>query len=84
MMNLTNLGLTLHPLVSDIFAIFLCVLMSPLILLFFWGMMFLHQRESSPKVFKSLYYFGARIPYFPSKFQNRFYSNSVTLRSHCL
>ena len=66
MMSLTNLGLTLEPLARTIFALFIFVLTS--LLLVFWGMKFLHQQDSSPKVVDSLYYFGAQIPDFHSKF----------------
>ena len=74
MMSLTNLGLTPDPLVHTILTIFLCIFMSPLLVLVFWGMNCLHQQESSPKVVNSLHSFGAQITDFPSNFQNQFYS----------
>ena len=67
-----KLGLTLYPLVHTIFVLFLCVLMSPLLVLVFWGMTFLHQQESSPKVVDFLHYFGAQIPNFPSNIKISF------------
>ena len=41
MMSLTNLDLTPNPLVRTIFALFLCVLTSPLVVVVFWGLTFL-------------------------------------------
>ena len=48
MISLTNLELTPYPLVCSLFAIFICVLTIPLVVLMFWGLEFLHQQESSP------------------------------------
>ena len=76
MMSLMNLCLTPNPLVSTVFALFLLFLTS--LLLLFWGLMFLHQHESSPNVVNSLYSFGVQIPDSMSKFQNQFYSQSMT------
>ena len=50
MTSLKNLGLTPDPLVHTLFALFLCVLARPLVVLVFWGLTFLHQQESIPKV----------------------------------
>ena len=82
MMSLTNLGLTPDPLVSNLFAIFLCVL--TIMLLVFWVLTFLHRQESIPKVVESLDSFGDQIPGFPSKFHNKFYSYSLSFCSHRL
>ena len=84
MMILTNQGLTPDPPVRTLFKIFLCNFTSPLLVLVFWGMTFLHQQELSPKVVESLYYFSDQLPDFPSKFQNQFYSFSLTLCSQRL
>ena len=101
MMSLISLGLTMGPLVHNIFVIFLYVLKSlllvfwvltlyPLVhtlfaffpfvlnspLLVFWDLKFSHLHESIPNVVNPFHYFCAQIEvwYFPSKFQNRFYS----------
>ena len=79
MMNMTNLEPTPDPLVRTLLDIFLCILMSPLLV--FWGLIFLHQREFSPKVVDSLHSFCAQIPNFPSKFQNLLYGYSLTFHS---
>ena len=50
MMIMTNLVLTTDPLLHTIFAHFICVLTSTLVVLVFWGMAFFHQQESSPKL----------------------------------
>ena len=50
MTSVMNLGLTMDPLVRNIFALFICVLTSPLVVLVFWGLMFSHQQESSKNV----------------------------------
>ena len=83
MTSLTNLVLTPDTLVRTLFALF-CVLTSPLVMLVFWGLAFLHQQESSPKMVDSLNYFGAQSPDSPPKRQNHFYSYSLNLRSLCL
>ena len=84
MMSITKLVLTPDFLVHTIFSLFICVLTSPLLVLVFWGLTFLHQQESSPKVVDYLHSFSAQISDFPSKFQNKFYSYSLTLRSQRL
>ena len=45
-------------------------------------LMCLDQQESSPKVVDSLKCFGAQIPYFCSKFENRIYSYSHSQTLH--
>ena len=81
-MIMTSLGLNWGPLVHTIFVILLYVL--NILLLVFLCLKFLHQQESGPKLVDSLQSFGAQIEYFPSKFQNYFYSYSLTLRSQRL
>ena len=81
MMILTNLGLTPDPLVHTMFMIFLCVLISDLVVLVLWGLTFLHQQELSPKMVDSLHSFGAQIIDFSSNFKNQFNSYSLTLIS---
>ena len=76
MISLMNLVMTPGPLVRTFSALFLCVLMITLEVLVFWGLTFLHQQESIPKVVDSLKCFGSQIPYFTSKFENQFYSYS--------
>ena len=46
-----------------------------------YGLTFLHQQESISKVVDSLHYSGDQIPDFPFKFQNQFYTYSLTLCS---
>ena len=50
MMSLTNLGLTLDPMVRTLFALFLCIFTIMLVVLVFWGLMFSHQQDSITKV----------------------------------
>ena len=78
-MSLTKLGMSLGLLLSTILEISISVLKS--LLLVFWVLSFLHQQGSSSNVFDSLHSFGAQTPDFPSKFQNQFYSYSLTLIS---
>ena len=84
MMSLTNLVLNPDPLVHTLFTLFLCVFTSMLLVLVFGVLTILHQQESIPKVVDSLHYFGAQITDFLSKFQNHFYSYSLTLHSQRL
>ena len=77
-MSLTNLGITPDPLVRNLFTLFLYVLTS--LLLVFWGLTFSHKQKLSPKVVDYLHSLGAQITDFPSKFQNQFYSHSLTLQ----
>ena len=70
------MGLNPDPLLRIILAVFLCILVIPLVVLVFWGLVFLYQKEPSPKVVDSSKYFGAQIPYFLSKFETHFYSYS--------
>ena len=98
-MGMENLCLTPDTLAHTIFALFICVLKS--LLLVFWGLYFLHQwelipkvlffsliflyqQDSIPKVVESLHYFGAQIPHFISKFRNQFHIYSLTLCSQHL
>ena len=83
-MSLPNLGLTPDPPVRTLFAIFICLLTSSMVVLVFWGLKFFHQRESSPKLVDSLHSFGAQNPDFPSNFQNWFHSYSLTFHSFFL
>ena len=70
MMSLMRLGLTPDTLVRTIFALFILIFTSPLLV--FWSLTFLHQQESSPNVVNYLHYFGAQISDFTSKFQTSF------------
>ena len=84
---LVFLVLTLYPLVHTLFDLFLYMLNSPLLV--FWDLKFSHLHESIPNVVNPFHYFCAQIEvwYFPSKFQNRFYSfihYSLILRPHSL
>ena len=72
MMSMASLVLTPDPLVRTLFAIYPCIFTSSLVVVVFWGLKFLHQKELSPKVGDSLHCFGAQIIDFPSKFQNKF------------
>ena len=48
-MSLTRLVLTLDILLRNIFALYICLLTSLLVVLVFWALTFLHQQELSPK-----------------------------------
>ena len=48
-MSLRSLGLTPDPLVRNVLRFYLCLTIL-LVVLVFWGLMFLHQQESSPRV----------------------------------
>ena len=80
MMSLMVMFLTLGPLLRNLFALLLCVLIFLLAVLVVSGLVFLHQQESNPnvifftfdvlaKLVDSLKCFGAQIPYFIFKFE---------------
>ena len=46
-MSHSNLGVTPDPLIRTLFARFISILVSPLLLLVFWGLTFSHQYKSS-------------------------------------
>ena len=50
------------------------------LVLAFWGLKFLHQQESNPKMVHNLHSFGAQIPGFTSN-KNQFYIYSQTFLS---
>ena len=97
MMSLTNLSLTLYPLVINVFTVFwfdesvVSGLGSGVFSTMgvesksgILSLMFLYLQEPSPKLVDSLHSFGAQIPYFLSKCQNQFYSYSLNFHSQCL
>ena len=85
MMSLTVMVLTPDPLVCTLFAIFLCILMTRLVVFLILGLLFSHQQDLS----QNMIFFSLTCPYqleldhrnilvlkflFISKFETQFYS----------
>ena len=49
------MGMTLGPMVRTLFALFLCVLTVPLVVLVAWGLAFSYQKESIPNMIFFVY-----------------------------